>query len=102
VSNDLTVIARIDAHRDNHSEGEPWHVIVIENAQELRDKITSTDVLTLCGLRVPVVRGHYALVMDGAPDEPDCPECIAAQSGPNLIDEIEQYLKTHAKEPALA
>jgi len=78
-----------------------WHSIELENVRVLRGQKLGTDrVQTICGIEIQPINGRYPIDFENPPEKPDCEGCLNGPSTPDLINEIEAFLKDHAKQPA--
>jgi len=110
MASERTVIGRIETtpttatNTSGTTDPILWHTLILDGGDVIPGMNTfrASRVVTLCGIEIPPIGNHYPVVLRGAPDAPTCEGCLNSTHTPELIDEIEQFLRTPTKELATA
>lgn len=80
--------------------GDDWHWVILHDAEERGERTyRATSVDTICGILLAEGGITVTLHDTGAPDEPNCPQCLSDGLGPALRADIEQLLEAVEAEP---
>lgn len=65
--------------------GDDWHWVVLQDAQPVsRGQVRAARVVTRCGIELDAGPVVVTLHDTGAPDVPDCPQCLDREASPSI------------------
>lgn len=81
--------------------GDDWHWVILHDAEAVAERrYRASSVDTICGIVLDEGSVVVTLHDTGAPDEPNCPQCLGHGVGPALRLEIEAILEKSEAVPA--